>query len=382
MIAIGLMAGTSLDGIDAVRVVLRPRAAGYAVRTEAFATTPFPPDLRRRLTAAFPPAAVSALEVSALHAEVGTEFASAACALGADGADFVASHGVTLAHAGEEHHTLQIGDPFRIREATGRTVVADFRAADTAAGGHGAPLVPAVDALLLADPGEDRVALNLGGIANLSVLPAAARAGAVTGFDSGPANLLLDAYVAERTGGAERCDAGGIRALRGTADPGLLAAFLADPYFAALPPKSTGRERFGPAFLAGHRAALDALPFDDALATLAALTVESVAAAVRHHAPRARRLIVSGGGVHNAALFRGLAAALPGVAVESSALHGIDPDAKEALAFAVLGYEALRERPNALSAVTGARGPRVLGAVAPAGLAALFARLRAEEADV
>jgi anhydro-N-acetylmuramic acid kinase len=379
MIAIGLMAGTSLDGIDAVRVALRARADGFTIATEAFAVVPFAADLRARIVGAFPPQAVDALEISALHAAIGAAFGAAACAVGVERADFVASHGVTFAHDGAARQTLQLGDPFRIREATGRTVIYDFRSADTAAGGEGAPLVPYVDGLLFGDAREERVALNLGGIANITVLRPGAPGGIALAFDCGPANLPIDAYVASRSGGAERIDRDGARALRGTAAATLVARMLADPYFALPPPKSTGRERFGATFVEAYRGALDALEFDDAVATLTALSVESVAAAVRGYAPAARRLIVGGGGSRNPALVGGLQAALPGLAVEDTAAYGIDPDAKEAIAFAILGYEALRERPAGLPQVTGARGPRVLGGFVPSGLAGLLGRLHAEE---
>jgi anhydro-N-acetylmuramic acid kinase len=380
MIAVGLMCGTSLDGIDAARVSLEPRGDGYAVATLAFAMLPFADNLRARVQAAYPPARIGALALSRLHADVGEAFGRAALAVGAREADFVASHGLTLAHDGDAHHTLQIGDPFRIREATGRTVVYDFRSADTAAGGVGAPLVPYVDHLLLASATETRVALNLGGIANLSVLAAGASAGEVVAFDSGPANLPIDTYVDRRTGGRERYDRDGAYAAAGTADAALLATLLDDAYLRAAPPKSTGRERYGAAYVAQLAARLDALPLRDAVATLTAFTVESIADAVRRYAPAAARIVASGGGVHNRRLLAGLAAALPGMRVESSAAFGIDPDAKEAIAFAILGREALAERPAGLPRVTGARGPRVLGAIAPAGLAALVARVGGEEA--
>jgi anhydro-N-acetylmuramic acid kinase len=378
VIAVGLMSGTSLDGIDAVRVALHPRERGYGVETLAFKTLPFDAALRTRIIAAYPPAQLDALAVSALHADVGSALARAALAAGAGEAAFVASHGLTLAHAGDAHHTLQIGDAFRIRESTGRTVIYDFRSADTAAGGSGAPLVPYVDALLLAHPAETRVALNLGGIANLTVLPPGAAPDDVTAFDCGPANLPIDIYVDLRTAGKVRFDRAGAFAREGVADEMLLAQLIADPYFARRPPKTTGREQFGAAFVARHRAVLDALTFPDAVRTLTELTIRTVAAAIRRAAPAAARTIVSGGGAHNLAIIDGLRAALPG-AVETSAAYGIDPDAKEAIAFALLGYETLRERPAGLPHVTGARGPRVLGAIAPAGLAALIAQVRAEE---
>jgi anhydro-N-acetylmuramic acid kinase len=379
MIAVGLISGTSLDGIDAVRVALHPRGRGYRVETISFCTLPFDGALRARVLAAYPPARLDAVAISALHAEVGAAFAQAALAAGAADAGYVASHGLTLAHDGDAHHTLQIGDPFRIREATGRTVIYDFRSADTAAGGHGAPLVPYVDALLLGDAGETRVALNLGGIANLTVLAPGAAPEDVFAFDCGPANLPIDTYVELRTGGEVRFDRGGAFARAGVASEALLAAWLADPYFARQPPKTTGREQFGAPFIALHRAALDAMPVADAVRTLTELTIRSVAGAIRLHAPGAARTIVSGGGAHNVAIVEGLRALLPG-AVEPSSVYGIDPDAKEAIAFALLGYETLRERPAGLPHVTGARAARVLGAIAPSDLAALIARVHAEEA--
>ena len=382
MIAVGLICGTSLDGIDAARVSLEPRGSGYAVETLAFALVPFDAELRARIGAAYPPARISALELSQLHAQVGDVFAHAAVAIGAAEADVIASHGLTLAHDGAAHHTLQIGDPFRIREATGRTVVYDFRSADTAAGGHGAPLVPYVDHLLLASTDETRVALNLGGIANLTVLPAGGAVHDLIAFDTGPANLLLDTYVALRTDDRERYDPDGAYAAAGAVDEALLATLLDDAYFGAPPPKSTGREKFGSAFFAGAvRSRLDALTLADALATLSALTVRTVAEAVRRYAPAAAQVIVSGGGAHNRTVLNGLAAALPAMRVGRSDAFGVDVDAKEAIAFAILAREALRERPAGLPRVTGARAPRVLGAVAPAGLAALLALVEGEEAQ-
>jgi anhydro-N-acetylmuramic acid kinase len=378
MIAIGLMSGTSLDGIDAVRVALHPRGAGYAIETQAFVTVPFAPGLRARLLAAYPPAPLDARELSALHADVGLAFAQAAARVDASTADYIASHGLTLAHDGDAHHTLQIGDAFRIREATGRTVIYDFRSADTAAGGQGAPLVPYVDALLLGAPHEERVALNLGGIANITILAPGATPAGVLAFDCGPANLPIDTYIERRTNGQARYDRAGAFAHAGSPNEALLAAWLADPYFARAAPKSAGREQFGAPFIARYAAALDALPFNDAVRTLTELTIRSVAGAIRAYAPHAKRTIVSGGGAHNLAILDGLRAALPG-AVERSDAYGIDPDAKEAIAFALLGYETLRERAAGLPHVTGASGPRVLGALAPAGVAALFARVRAEE---
>jgi len=370
-----MLSGTSLDAIDVALCDVRADAQGVRVRTERFVAVPFDDALRERIMAAFPPALLDARAVSALHAAVGEAFGDAVRAVAGDARlDAVASHGVTLAHDGDARHTLQIGDAFRIRERAGATVVYDFRSADTAAGGTGAPLVPFVDALLFARYAPC-VALNLGGIANLTVLPDA------RAFDAGPANLPVDTYVAMRTAGAQRYDDGGALARAGGVDATLLAELLDDPYFARRAPKTAGREQFGAQYVARVRARLDALTFADAVATLTALTVRTVADAVRSAAPGARLLIASGGGARNGAMLDGLRAELPDVDVRTSHAFGVDPDAKEAIAFAVLGYAALRERAAGMPGVTGARGARVLGAFAPHDLRALFARVDAESRE-
>jgi len=234
--------------------------------------------------------------------------------------------------------------------------------------------VPFVDALLFGAHAPC-VALNLGGIANLTVLPQG------IAFDSGPANLPIDLYVQRRSAGAMRCDRDGALARAGSPDEPLLGEWLADPYFAAAPPKTAGREEYGGPFITRWSARLDALPFRDAVATLTAFTARTVARAVRETAPETRLVIVSGGGSRNTSLLEALRAGLPGVTVSASDAFGVDADAKEALAFAVLGWCTLRERAAGLPRVTGARGARVLGAIAPAGLAALLARAREEEEE-
>ncbi|HEX3550733.1 MAG TPA: anhydro-N-acetylmuramic acid kinase, partial [Candidatus Elarobacter sp.] len=298
----GAISGTSLDGIDVAVCEVGTPNGRITVACERFATVPFGDALRARILAAYPPARVDAIEVSALHAAVGEAFGDAILAVaGVTPLDAVGSHGLTLAHDGDARHTLQIGDAFRIRERVHATVVYDFRSADTAAGGTGAPLVPFVDALLFADQGPC-AALNLGGIANMTVLPQC------FAFDSGPSNLLIDGYVALRSGGDMRYDRDGMLATGGSADRALLARMLDDPYFAAPLPKTTGRERYGTTWLAQHRSALDASSFEDAVATLTALTVRTVADAFRAHAQAATTLIVSGGGARNPALVDGLRA--------------------------------------------------------------------------
>jgi anhydro-N-acetylmuramic acid kinase len=365
----GVLSGTSLDGIDVAVCRIAAHGEGVRVFCERSATVPFDERLRARIVAAYPPAAVGALEVSALHAAIGAAFGDAVHTVAGDlPLDAVASHGVTLAHDDAKRETLQIGDAFRIRERTGVTVVYDFRSADTAAGGTGAPLVPFVDALLFADHAPC-VVLNLGGIANLTVLPDG------IAFDSGPANLPIDTYVSQRTNGTRRFDHDGMLARAGHLARPLLNELLDDSYLGRLPPKSTGRERYGAPFIARHRAALDALSFEDAVATLTAFTIHTVADAVRTFAPNASLLIASGGGSHNPALIEGLRINLPNVRVTTSDAFGVDPDAKEAIAFAILAYATLRNHPAGLPKVTGAAGPRLLGAIAPHDLDALLKKL-------
>ena len=375
MIALGLMAGTSLDGIDAAVVDLRPQGSGYAIDLLRFETLPYEASLASRLRAALPPHPASAREVCELDADVGAAFGEAGARVARGIAiDFAASHGQTLYHLGRRPGiggaTLQIGDAFAIRERLGVTVAYDFRRADCAAGGEGAPLVPYVDALLLHRPGVQRVVLNLGGIANLTLLPG--DGGDLLAYDVGPGNLLLDELARTRLG--QPYDRDGAAAARGRADDALVERVLADPWFAQPPPKSTGRERFGAQVLDG---AWNALGTDDALATAGEITARAVAQAVREHGFTGAEIVVSGGGTHNRALLAAIARAT-GSEVRVSERAGIDPDAKEAIAFAVLGYELLRGRPAGLPRVTGAAGPRLLGALAPQRLEQLLARVRVE----
>ncbi len=377
MIAVGLMSGTSLDGIDAALLQIVPRGIGYEVRLLDFATVEFEEALRDRLLALLPPNAGSVAEVAALHRELGTCFARAARTVAGDMmVDYAASHGQTVWHDGERSVTLQIGDPFAVRDEMLATVCFDFRSADCAAGGSGAPLVPYVDALLLGSDDETRVAVNIGGIANITVIPRASRD--VRAFDSGPGNMLIDAFVRERSGGRRRFDEDGVLALRGRVDEAALRALLEDPYYAQEPPKSTGRERFGAQYLRANDRLLRDLSLEDGAATLTALTARSLADAIRAHAPGGSRVLVSGGGAHNAAVMRGLAERLEGFRVERSETMNVQGDAKEALAFAVLGYETLRGRAANVPQATGAARHTVLGAIAPYELRRLFEVMEAE----
>lgn len=362
---IGLISGTSADGIDAALV----RFEQDRPRLVAALTHPWPDDLRARILAVAQDETRLDLDAyGRLDVAIGTCFADAASRLlDANGTSpahvrAIGSHGQTLRHRphGEHPFTLQVGDPSVIAERCRIDVVADFRRADVAAGGQGAPLLPAVHAMLLGSPGRTRVVLNLGGIANITVLGADGR---VFGFDTGPANGLMDAWCLRYRG--EAFDRDGTFAREGTADGDLLAALLADPYFPLPPPKSTGREHFHLAWLDQHAQTARLRPAD-VQATLLELSARSVADAIERHAPDAVDVLACGGGVHNGALMARLAALLAPRALRSTAEEGIDPDYLEATAFAWLARQRLLGRPGNLPAVTGARGPRVLGAIYPA----------------
>lgn len=357
---LGLMSGTSADGIDAALVRFAPRLEVLAART-----LPLPGDLAARVLALARNRAQVALEAfGELDTELGARFAEAALALLAEAGvargavTAIGSHGQTVCHhpRGAHPFTLQIGDPNVIAERTGITTVADFRRADVAAGGQGAPLLPALHAALFADAATPRAVLNLGGIANLTLLVPGQP---VLGFDSGPANCLLDAW-SQRQRGTPR-DAGGAWAASGRVDQALLQCWLDEPYFAAAPPKSTGREVFNLDWLEA-RLPTEIAP-QDVQATLLQLTVRSIAGALRAHAPGVREVYACGGGVHNGALMAGLRAALPGTRVDTTATLGLDPDFVEAVGFAWLARARIEGVPGNLPSVTGARGPRVLGGV-------------------
>jgi anhydro-N-acetylmuramic acid kinase len=378
VIAIGLMSGTSLDGIDAALVRIRPRGNSYDVRLLNFETVPFEPALLHQLHAALPPNTGSVEAVADLHHELGIAFARAAKLVQSDmPVDYVASHGQTLWHDGDRHITLQLGNPFALREAMEATVCYDFRTADCTVGGHGAPLVPYFDALMLASADEDRVAVNIGGIANLTILPRGTAPQDVLAFDSGPGNMLMDAFVRARTNGEFAYDRDGDLARKGAVDNETLESMLKDAYFMQAPPKSTGRERFGQQFLRAHVAHQE-ISLEDGVATLTALTVETLARAIETHAPAGARVLVSGGGARNRALMDGLRERLPGMRVEPSDAMKVNADAKEAIAFALLGYETLRGRAANVPRVTGAPRALPLGAIAPFNLPVLLAKLEAE----
>ncbi|HTU70194.1 MAG TPA: anhydro-N-acetylmuramic acid kinase [Candidatus Baltobacteraceae bacterium] len=379
MIAIGLMSGTSLDGIDAALVRIAPRDDGYAIGLMNFVTLPYDRELAGALRAALPPNEANAPAIADLHRRLGSAYARAArAACGSLTVDYIASHGQTIFHDGAAHVTMQIGDPFVLREALQATVCYDFRSADCVVGGTGAPLVPYVDAMLLADANEDRVAVNIGGIANLTALPRGCTPHDLTAFDCGPGMMLIDAFVQQRTEGALRYDEDGALAAAGTANEAALIAMLGDPYFAQPPPKSTGRERFGAQFLQAYAQELDRLSIEDGAATLTELTAIAVAGAIASLGLAQARVLCSGGGARNLALMRRIAERLPQARVEPSDVVGLPGDAKEAIAFAVLGYETLRERAANVPRVTGASRAVPLGAIAPFELRRLISEVEKE----
>ena len=362
---IGLISGTSADGIDAVLMESTP-----APRITATHFSPYPEPVRERvlklLGSQYAGDAVD--ELGGLDVELGELFAAAVLALleesGTPAARVraIGSHGQTVRHRPRAHHpfTLQIADPNVIAARTGIAVAADFRRRDVALGGQGAPLLPAFHRVAFSHPGEARVVANVGGIANITLLP---HAGEVRGFDTGPGNVLMDLWSREQLGAAY--DKDGDFAAGGEPDEELLAACLKDPYFSAPPPKSTGPEHFTRAWLAAALGGRKLAPADVA-ATLAELTACSIAAEVERHAPAARKLYVCGGGAHNSHLMKRLAAAMPKAEVASTEVLGIHPDWVEAAGFAWLAQQTLEGLPGNLPSVTGAGKSTVLGAVYPA----------------
>ncbi|MFH8607210.1 anhydro-N-acetylmuramic acid kinase [Streptomyces sp. NPDC018029] len=364
MRVIGLMSGTSYDAIDAA-------AADLALDGDRLTLTPlglisrgYEAGLRARLAAALPPAATTLAEVCRLDTGIGRAFAAAAVEADrelCDGrAELVASHGQTVYHwvaDGQVHGTLQLGQPAWIAEATGLPVVADFRPRDIAAGGQGAPLVSLVDRMWLRGRPGSPAAVNLGGIANITAADG-------TAFDTGPANALIDAAVREATGGRLAYDLDGELAARGTVDDGLLARLLAEPYYALPAPKTTGKELFHLPYLRTALEGYEKLSAEDVVATLTRLTARTVADAVR--SVRASEVVVSGGGTRNPALMAALRAELgAGIPVRTSDELGLPAAAKEAYAFAVLGFLTLHGLPGTVPASTGARHPSVLGSITP-----------------
>jgi len=358
---IGLMSGTSLDGIDAVLAAshgqrLRLRSAFHRpfssrLREQLFALqAPGPDELRR--------ASLTANELTQAYAATVRSLLSQA-RVAASAVTAIGCHGQTVRHQPDAGYTIQLMNGALLAELTGINVVCDFRSRDIAAGGEGAPLAPAFHSAMFRTPTRDRAVVNIGGIANVTNLPARGR---ITGFDCGPGNCLLDAWIS--THRRLPFDRGGTWAARGRVAPQLLDKFLDDPYFRRRPPKSAGRENFNLDWLRRRRTANERAV--DVQATLLELTARTISRAVRTHCCDAREVLICGGGARNRALFARLAALLPNRRVVTTDALGVAAGHIEALAFAWLARQTVRRKPGNLPAVTGARGPRILGAIYPA----------------
>jgi anhydro-N-acetylmuramic acid kinase len=326
----------------------------------AFRTTPYPAEVRRRILAVSN-AVTHTAEISRLNFLLGELYAGAVQELGVK-PHLVGCHGQTIYHEGA--NTLQIGEAAVIAERLGVPVVSDFRTRDIAAGGRGAPLVPYVDYLLFRHARLCRVALNLGGIANITVLTPGTTPDEVVAFDTGPANMVIDQLAEIATGGRHKYDRGGRLAARGRLNRELLDTLLRDAYYRRKPPKTAGREQYGKEFV--KRLMETGLPVEDLISTATTLTAATVALGIKRYAPaKLDELIVSGGGTHNPQIMGRLAAFLPGTRVMTSAEMGVNVDAKEAIAFAMLAYQTWHNRPGNLPSATGALRPVVLGKITP-----------------
>lgn len=374
MLVIGMMSGTSVDAVDAGAVELELSGDTLRLRPLGLVSQPYEPELLHALVTSLPPHPTTMEQVCRLDTGIGQAFAELAVRANAelcDGrAELVVAHGQTVFHwtdGDRVRGTLQLGQPSWIAERTGLTVVSDLRSRDVAAGGQGAPLVSALDVLWLRGrrrhgAAGSSAALNLGGIANVTVVGADTEPLA---FDTGPANSLIDAAVQEATAGRSSYDLDGALAARGQIHPELLAALLSEPYYARPGPKSTGKELFNLAYLHAHTARLPPVDSADLVATVTALTAHTVAAAI--HGAGADEVIASGGGTRNPTLMSMLRDRLQGVPLQTSDELGLPAAAKEAYAFAVLGFLTMLGLPAAIPSCTGARRASVLGSVTPGG---------------
>lgn len=373
---IGLMSGTSLDGIDGVLVEFNGPAheQRLSIAVLAHVHRAFPMELARELLSLnaagsneLHRAAIAGNALASMYADVVADLLKTA-RVAPSAVTAIGAHGQTVRHCPGEFdgigYTLQLNNPALLAERSGIDVVADLRSRDVAAGGQGAPLVPAFHRAAFGRPNETIAVLNIGGISNLSVLDAD---GGTIGFDCGPGNALMDHWCATHQGAPY--DRDGAWAASGSAHPGLLSTMQSEPYFGLPPPKSTGRDLFNPAWLDRHLRAItggSALPSQDVQASLAELTAWCCEQSARQGAPQATRLLVCGGGAYNGYLMRRLAARLPWLSVESTAPWGLPADQVEAVAFAWLANAWVHRRTGNLPAVTGAKGGRVLGALYPA----------------
>jgi len=360
----GIMSGTSLDGIDVAIIDI----AGKKVGTVAHTSIPYTPSVRSRILA-ISNASCYTGEISQLNFELGELYARAVSetcrrhSIPPDSIELIGSHGQTIFHKGRGTNasTLQIGEAAVIAERLGLPVISDFRTRDIAAGGQGAPLVPLVDHMLFHSATKSRVALNIGGIANITILPKRATPEQIVAFDTGPGNMVIDQLVSVFTKGRETYDKNGALAAESYLNRALLDKLLKDPYYSAPPPKTAGREQYGKEFIDKLR--ITGLPVPDLIATATVLTAATIAVGIEKSAPDTDEVIVSGGGIHNRQLMVQIEAFLPNCRVTTSAEFGVDPDAKEAIAFAVLAHRTWRRQPGNLPSATGASHPVMLGKV-------------------
>jgi anhydro-N-acetylmuramic acid kinase len=360
----GIMSGTSLDAIDVAVVDI----SGNKIKTIAHAAIPYTFAMRARILAVSN-AQCNTAEISQLNFELGELYAKAVTEtcrrahVPLESIQLIGSHGQTIYHKGHGKipSTLQIGESSVIAERLGIPVVSDFRTRDIAAGGQGAPLVPLVDYMLFRSPAKSRVALNIGGIANITVLPRDAAPEQLIAFDTGPGNMVIDQLVFIATNGKETFDRDGVIAAESYLNRALLDKLLKNGYYAAPPPKTAGREQYGREFVSKLRAT--GLPVPDLIATATVLTAATIVLGINDFAPGTEEIIVSGGGVHNRQLMVQIEAFLPACRITTSAEFGVDPDAKEAMAFAVLAHRTWRRQTGNLPFATGARHAVLLGKV-------------------
>lgn len=373
-IVIGLMSGTSLDGVDAAIV----RIEGYGTKTKVemlgFSIVPYDESLRERILAVCNPDTSRVDEICELNVRLAEKFADAALLAAKEAnidwetVDLISSHGQTIYHSPEKQATLQIGELAVIAERTGKAVVGDFRPHDMAVGGQGAPLVPYVDYLLFRDKERGRVLLNIGGIANISIVPAMANPEDIYAYDTGPGNMIIDSFIQFGTDGQKKYDESGNYAAQGKVSEQWLQSLLQHPYYSAPTPKSTGREMFGEQYarILWQDAQERGVSFVDRVATVTALTAYTIANQIlkeAHQGVQIDDLIIAGGGQHNKMLLEHLQQLLPGILLQNPEAFGMSSDAKEAIAFAILGNDSIHRVPNQLPSATGAKKPVVMGKV-------------------
>ena len=379
-IVVGLISGTSMDGIDAALLKIRGKGTDTDLQLVEFLCSPYPSEIVTRLGRL--QQVCTPGDISELNFLIGEAFAGAALAviekagLTPKDVDLIGSHGQTISHippsaGGGVPSTLQIGEPDVIAERTGITTVGDFRTRDVAAGGEGAPLVPYADYILFTKPGETRIAQNIGGIANATVITE--HIDGVTAFDTGPGNMLMDRIMTLASGGKKRFDSGGKEASKGKVNEALLKELLSDPYFAKSPPKSTGEELFGSAMAERLYGMVEGagITLGDLMATALMLTVESICLSYEKFIfpeYKVSEVILSGGGCRNTFLVDKLRERLGGIKLTTTDDYGIPADAKEAVAFAILANECISGNAGNLPGVTGARRRVPLGKISPGGL--------------